>query len=200
MVDAVRLPEDVERGANGGPAWRTIVQTLSSGNEQRIQEWQEQRGAWQIGYGITTLALLQAVVDLFQAQKGRAFAFLFKDWSDFAGTAEATVPTVGDAVETDFQMTRNYDTAVRSYARPITQTIDATVNVYIDTILQVSGFTLEAGGIIRFSSPPAGGEVITADFEFDVPVRFNQDNLNIDVEVFDKGSIPDISIIEVREI
>lgn len=39
---------------------------------------------------------------------------------------------------------------------------------------------------------------IYCGFEFDVPVRFNQDKLMINVEVFQAGEVPDISLIEIR--
>ena len=52
---------------------------------------------------------------------------------------------------------------------------EATVKVYKDGVLQVSGYTLHAaGGWIRFDVAPANGVAVTFDCEFDVPVRFAQ--------------------------
>ena len=36
----VQLPEEVERGAQGGPQFKTTVFTLSSGYEKRNVEWE----------------------------------------------------------------------------------------------------------------------------------------------------------------
>ena len=47
-------------------------------------------------------------------------------------------------------------------------------------------------------SAPGNGVKVTAGFEFDVPVRFDTDFLDIDYSNFEAGSIPDIPIIEVR--
>jgi uncharacterized protein (TIGR02217 family) len=40
--------------------------------------------------------------------------------------------------------------------------------------------------------------VVTAGFEFDVPVRFDTDRLEINLQGFRHGAIPHIPIVEVR--
>ena len=45
---------------------------------------------------------------------------------------------------------------------------------------------------------PAPGAAITAGFEFDVPVRFDTDKLEIDIQGFRHGAIPSIPIVEIR--
>ena len=42
------------------------------------------------------------------------------------------------------------------------------------------------------------GAAITAGFEFDVPVRFDTDKLEINLQGFKCGAIPHIPIVEVR--
>lgn len=44
---------------------------------------------------------------------------------------------------------------------------------------------------------PASGAV-RAGFEFDVPVRFDTDRIDIDLAQFDAGRIPSIPLVEVR--
>lgn len=39
---------------------------------------------------------------------------------------------------------------------------------------------------------------MTAGFEFDVPVRFDSDKLEISLQGFRHGAIPNIPIVEVR--
>ena len=46
------------------------------------------------------------------------------------------------------------------------------------------------------AAPPAGA-IITAGFAFDVPVRFDTDELDIDLSAFDAGGIPQIPLIEI---
>ena len=54
-------------------------------------------------------------------------------------------------------------------------------------------------GVITFAQaakPPAGA-VVTAGYLFDVPVRFDTDFLEIDMEAFEAGAIPRIPLIEI---
>ena len=53
-------------------------------------------------------------------------------------------------------------------------------------------------GIMTFTVPPTTGAVIRAGFEFDVPVRFDTDKLEINMHGFAHGAIPNIPVVEVR--
>jgi uncharacterized protein (TIGR02217 family) len=45
---------------------------------------------------------------------------------------------------------------------------------------------------------PGEGQVISAGFQFDVPVRFDTDQLEINLAQIEAGSIPHIPIVEIR--
>ena len=61
-----------------------------------------------------------------------------------------------------------------------------------------SGFNCDpATGLVTFAATPSPGAVITAGFAFDVPVRFDTDELDIDLCTFDAGGIPQITLIEI---
>ncbi len=45
---------------------------------------------------------------------------------------------------------------------------------------------------------PGAGQAVTAGFEFDVPVRFDTDQLEINLSQIEAGSIPHIPIVEIR--
>lgn len=63
-----------------------------------------------------------------------------------------------------------------------------------------SGVTINtATGIVTFSSPPLAGAVVKAGFEFDVPVRFDTDMLDVALDFERLGSITSIPLIEVRK-
>ena len=61
-------------------------------------------------------------------------------------------------------------------------------------------WSVDATGIITFQPGhiPAIGQTITAGFEFDVPVRFDTDKLEISIQGFRHGAIPSIPIVEIR--
>ena len=77
--------------------------------------------------------------------------------------------------------------------------MSGTVDIYVDSVLQSSGVSVDTTtGVVTFSSAPALGEVITAEFEFDVPVRFDTDEMAVSMDSFDAGNWSSIPLIEVR--
>ena len=201
----IRLPVSIERGAQGGPTFRTgIVETLS-GYEQRNGEWAQARMEWDASYGIQTKTDYQELLEFFYARRGALHGFRFKDWTDFEATGEAI--GTGDGIETDFQLIKTYSDAGGSYARTILLPVTSpttTVAVYVNAVLQtvITDYTIETGGIIRFTggSIPPASDPVTADFEFDIPVRFNEDKLELAVEWYDAAAIPAITLRELRQV
>jgi uncharacterized protein (TIGR02217 family) len=53
-------------------------------------------------------------------------------------------------------------------------------------------------GVIRFVDAPAEGVRVTAGFEFDVPVRFDTDRIQVSVASFQAGDLPQVPVVEVR--
>lgn len=207
--DEVRLPENVERGARGGPGFNTTVLKLFSGFERRNQNFANPKGRWDLSYGITNKVNLDNVINFFYARRARHRSFRFKDWSDFqignTFTFDASTRQnigTGDGVITVFQVFKRYtDGGAFTFDRTIKKLVAGTLKVYKDGVLQISGFTADNNtGLITFTSPPANGVLVAVICEFDVPVRFDHDNLDITTEVFDsdaKMSLPSINVVEI---
>ena len=53
-------------------------------------------------------------------------------------------------------------------------------------------------GIVTFAVAPDIGTILSAGFEFDVPVRFDTDRIQTSVASFQAGEVPNVPIIEVR--
>lgn len=201
-----RLPDEVERGAVGGPMFKTVITPLESGHEQRNIQWSQSRGEWDIGYGLAHLDetggghsgfYLNQVIDFFYARRGRAVGFRFKDWTDYQISNQ--IIGVGNAVLTDFQVVKIYNEVGVSYTREITKLVDATLSVTVDGLLTVD-YTVDINtGLITFNSPPADGAVIAVTCEFDVPVRFDTDKLDITAFTALAGTIGSLTIVEVRQ-
>lgn len=73
-----------------------------------------------------------------------------------------------------------------------------TVRVNVGGTEQASGWLLDRGTIV-FDPPPVANSEIRAGFEFDVPVRFEQDRLEIHRASFLAGEAPSVPLVEVRE-
>jgi uncharacterized protein (TIGR02217 family) len=194
-IDNVRLPEDIERGAVGGPLFNTALVTLDGGYEQSQQNWEIPRRQWQIGYGVQTKQDYEDILAFFMARRGRARGFRFKDWTDYAITDQ--IIGTGDGATDQFQIYKRYDDAILPFDRPVTQIVSGSLTVTLNGTPTVL-YTLLSTGIIDFTSPPGAGVVIRVTCEFDVPVRFDNDQITVDLIWEDAGSIPSIGIIEVR--
>jgi len=195
--EEIQFPSDISYGAAGGPVFSTDIVTTFSGHEQRNSNWQQSRARYNAASGVKTEAQWQVLIAFFRARRGKAVGFLYKDWSDYQGANEPI--GTGDGSTAVFQLVKLYSSGSVAVSRDITKPVAGTVNIYVDSILQSSGVSIDTTtGIITFTTAPAIGAVITADFEFDVPVRFDSDELAISMDSFDAGSWNNISLIEVR--
>jgi uncharacterized protein (TIGR02217 family) len=70
--------------------------------------------------------------------------------------------------------------------------------VAVDGDERTSGWQLGPAGSLLFETPPVAGAVITAGFLFDVPVRFESDQLDISGHGPLAGEVPHVPLIEVR--
>ena len=53
-------------------------------------------------------------------------------------------------------------------------------------------------GVVTFTTAPANGVIVRAGFEFDVPVRFDSDTLDVTLDFERLGSITSIPLLEIR--
>ena len=74
------------------------------------------------------------------------------------------------------------------------------MHIYKDGVEQLSGWSVDVTtGVITFSTAPAVGVAITADFELDVPVRFDTDHMAVTIESFKLHRWQQIPIVELRK-
>ena len=206
MFDDVRFPTAIARGATGGPERRTDVVTTASGREERNSRWAQSRRRYNVGFGVKTLADIHAVVNFFEERRGRLHAFRFRDAADWTSGAPGATPAAtdqllgtGDGTTATFQLVKRYGSGMRAYARTITAPVPGSVVVAVNGVATMF-FTLDAAtGRISFTPGhvPAAGASVTAGFRFDVPVRFDTDQISINLSHFEAGEIPDIPLIEV---
>ena len=202
----VRFPDDISRGARGGPERRTQIVELASGDEERNASWANSRRRYDVAYGIRRADDLAAVVAFFEARNGRLFGFRFKDWADFKSCLPSQTPAAtdqvigaGDGMTTAFPLVKAYASGAQIWTRTITKPVAGTVILAVDGTEQSSGWTVDtATGVVTFDAAPASGATITAGFEFDVPVRFDTDTLDVTLDLERLGSITSIPLLEIR--
>lgn len=200
----VRLPEDIERGSSGGPRFNTTVMTLASGHEKRNVNWSRSRGRWDVGYGIQYIGDLETVIEFFYARQGRGYGFRFKDWSDYkigeVGTPHNFTTTSAGIGAGPYQVYKVYTSGSTTFSRKIIKLVSGTISVYLNgVVVNPADYVTDLNaGTITFDSAPANGQNLGIICEFDVPVRFDTDELNVSMEVFNAGTVPSIPIIELR--
>lgn len=203
----VRFPTEIALGATGGPVRRTQIVTLASGAEQRNADWAGSRHRYDVGSGIKTAADLHALKAFFEARRGRAHAFRFRDWADWKSCPPTATPAAtdqaigtGDGSVLAFQLVKTYASGAQSYVRTITRPVAGTVLIAVAGTPVASGWTVNAAtGVVTFDAAPASGASITAGYEFDVPVRFDSDELLSVLAFAELGDVASIPLIEVRE-
>jgi uncharacterized protein (TIGR02217 family) len=192
----VQFPTDISYGSSGGPEYATDIVASNSGHEQRNVNWQQARARYNVAHGVKTKTQLDALIAFFRARKGRAYGFRFKDWTDYQGTE--TIGT-GDGVTTQFQLIKTYASGSIIESRTITKPVIGSVQVYDNAVLQTTGVSVDTTtGLVTFATAPTVGQVITASYQFDVPVRFDTDRLSASLDAYGINSWLDITLIEVR--
>lgn len=203
--DDVRFPTTISRGSSGGPERRTEIVVTGSGAEERNSRWAHSRRRYNAGFGVKSLDDIHLVVAFFEERRGRLHGFRWKDHADFKSCAPGAEVTAldqligtGDGATTRFQLVKRYGSGLRDYLRPITRPVAGSLRVAVAGQV-VTGFSLDAlTGQVTLATAPGVGARVTAGFLFDVPVRFDTDELRINLAQFAGGEIPDIPIVEIR--
>jgi uncharacterized protein (TIGR02217 family) len=203
----IRCPDTISRGARGGPERRTQVVELASGDEERNASWANSRRRYDVAYGIRRADDLAAVVAFFEARNGRLHGFRYKDWADYKSSlpSQGTGATdqqigIGTGSLTSFQLAKRYISGAQFWTRSVAKPVAGTVRVALGLVEQLSGWTVDAAtGLVTFATPPATCVIVRAGFEFDVPVRFDTDMLDVTLDIERLGSITSIPLLEIRK-
>jgi len=196
-----QFPAYVSEGSRGGPGFSTTVFTSQTGFEQRNSNWSLSRAQYDVSYGIRSKEDLDDVLDFFYVMRGRATGFRFKDWGDYQ-IAEGNIGT-GDGSEDTFQIVKKYTVSSTTYTRTITKIVANSLVVKVNGMTKtvITDYTVDMNtGVIVFESGdiPAMGEEVTVTCEYDVPVRFDVDQLPISWEAFQIESADGIALVEIR--
>jgi uncharacterized protein (TIGR02217 family) len=204
-IPAYRLPAYIEKGSQFGPTFRNVIQEASAGNEQRLAQWTKSKRVGNLSYGLQMssdpLGDFKAIVAMFLGHFGSLSPFRFRDWSDYIATNE--VFGTGTGSQTQFQLSKTYDPQLILlgtagsffYVRAIT--LLASTPVIAINNVATTAYTISASGMVTFTTAPASGAQLTWSGEFDVPVRFDTDQLPVVLNEADVASMNSIPIKEV---
>lgn len=157
-----------------------------------------------------SLADLHDVLVFFEARRGSLHAFRFRDPFDMKScrpeetiSAADQIQGTGDGIRARFPLIKTYGSGGDAFQRLITKPVLAGLRIAVAGDEQASpgdySFDAETGEIVFTpGAVPGDGDMVTAGYEFDVPVRFDTERLSISLTAFKAGQIPSIPLVEVR--
>lgn len=178
-------------------AFSTIVQTSQSGKEIRLANYGQAVYNWklQFDYLPNDAAIstdYQTLAGFLELNNGSLNQFLFDDQYDDVTTSSNF--GTGDGVTTQFQLARTSGGASHLIYAPKSS---PTPEIFINGILQSSGYTIATNGLVTFSSAPGVGLPLTWAGDYYFVVRFKQDELEFDQIVSVYNEIKEVELKEV---
>ncbi len=207
ILDDIRLPTEWSRGSSGGPEFSTTTVPLADGDEFRNRNWAHPLHRFDVAKAMQNAEQMGELRAFFNARAGRHRAFLMKDWLDFTSAQNGMdahsmldCPLgTGNGVATQFQLVKRYADAANPYDRPIKWPVAGTLMVAVDGVL-AGGVSVNRGtGVVTFAAPPANLAVLTAGFEFDVPVAFDEDIFSASYDNVHSRSLGTVPVSEIRK-
>lgn len=214
FLETPRFPEEISLNSRGGPMFNTSIIVVRSGAESRNVNWTYARHAYDVGYGVKDIDDLEELIEFFQAVGGRAYGFRYLDHADYKSVNTGSSigpndqdcdPAVGDGSATAFQLIKTYVKGAFSRARIITKPISTSIRIAINSS-EISSTDAtypwtpdSTNGIINFTgTAPPNTHPVKAGYEFDVPVRFDTDKLEVNFDDITLASAR-VPIIEIRD-
>lgn len=165
------------------PVFKTLKQESLSGREARAALWPYPKWRYSLSYEIlrseTGYAELQSLMGFFLARQGSFDSFLFSDWEDYTVTLQAI--GTGNGSATQWQLARTYggftDLIYDIKASPVPK-------IYVNEVLQTTGYSIGSTGVLTFTSPPTNGHAITATFDYYWRCHFIEDEMEFEAFMY----------------
>ena len=194
---SVNLPKYIEIFAVGVSEFTTSCVTTMSGREARSSDSKIARRRYLLKGCRLSQLQFDAFNSFFIARAGKRFSFRLKDYFDF--TVDKQVIATGNDIETKFQLKKLYHDDFTPYLRNITKPKINTLKLWQNNEEIVPQHIDPYTGIIQFPKAIPTYVELVASFEFDVPVRFANDNFEYSFNQDGTISLDKAELIEVLE-
>lgn len=174
----------IYRATVGGPKFQTMITTSRGGFESRNVVWSLPLASFELGERKITQAELDDLNNFFRAAMGRGKGFRFKDWGDHR-LSESESALVQEP-SGRFALFKAYGLGGSVSGRRIYLPVLSTLKVYSNGVEQPYTFD---GTDCTLSIPdlPPNPE-LTASCEFDIPVRFDTDDMKYRIEHIERAT------------
>lgn len=176
------------------PMWSTTVKRSVGGREFRAANWSYPLYQYTLNYEVLRQAEEQEYEELcgfINARQGSFDTFLYLDTWNRQVTAQAF--GVGDGVTAQFQLVRTWG----GFVEPVLGIV-AAPQVYVDGVLQVSGVTVSAEGVVTFPSPPVAAAVLTWTGPYYWRCRFLKDTYEFNEMLYGLHDLQGLSFVTVK--
>ena len=204
----VRCPVIISLGAIGGPIRKSEIIQMENGSEHINSPWEGSIRNFTAETGVKSLDELSYIIGFFEARNGKEIGFRWKDWTDFKSSINSMQISsmdqflgYGDGMNSIFQLRKTYGYGDGAYSRQISKPAVDTVCVKVDDLELRAHHDFDVDyttGAIELHDAPGSGVPVYSGFEFDVPVRFDVEQLAITMAYFNAGEIQNIEVKEIR--
>ena len=204
----VRLQDIVNIRAGGSLEYSTQILTTASGFEHRNGRWAQPRRRYELHFGTRRIGELRAISRFFRARKGRLHGFLWRDQLDYRSHNRASGTQATDQpmrrLRADGRVWAFYKGLRQAPTHPkfrrIFKPLAASVRLaHRGQLISPAQYAVHAAeGVIVFAAAHARTEDVTAGFDFDVPVRFDADQLEIQLTSSAAGTCAPLALVELR--
>jgi uncharacterized protein (TIGR02217 family) len=161
------------------PVWKTRAQQAISGKETRLADWSYPAWHWDLTFDFLratpAAAEFQSLAGFFNHCQGAFGTFLYADADDNAVAGQAL--GTGDGATTTFQLIRAFGGFIEPVLAP-----NVVSAVYLAGVAQAPSSTSvdSTTGLLTFTTAPASGAAIAADFSYYFRCRFAEDTLDFE--------------------
>ena len=171
----VRLPQCITIFAVGSSEFSTSLASSMSGRELRNSDNDEPKRRYCLKNCMLSIGQFESFYSFFKARAGRCFSFRMRDHLDYK--VEKQVIATGDGSRKEFQLQKIYNDLISPYIRTITKPIASTVKLWKRQDEPIEPESIDANtGKVSLTHSLANDEPLSASFEFDVVVRFVNDD------------------------
>lgn len=164
-------------GWQGGPSFKTRIVSMANGRERRNAEQAYARHAYSAPFRNIRPADYANIKQMHLVCRGMLHAFKFKDLLDYQAAGE--VFGAGTGAQTVFQLRKISTIDGVSYTRNVYAIRSAAVTV--NGVAAAPTIDMDRG-TVTFAAAPAAAAVLRWTGEFDIWVRFNQDDLPFSID------------------
>ena len=198
MFHNIKFPDNICYDIVNSIIYDTNIIKSKNGREQRIINFSSGKNLYKLIYKFQNKNEIEKIVNIFNIVKGRANGFRFKDWFDYR--IEKQQIAIDDARILYLYKDYRIDNVVyrKRIYKPVENSIEIFINGEKDN--SIIKFVDYDNGTIEFYDNLLvnSGNKIEISCEFDIPVRFNSDKLNIITKNKNQYETEPIELIEIE--